>query len=88
MAYNYIKHNIFWKYTFQEKKDSIVAKCLEYVFSAVETGQNKKSYIFREIGVPEIKYDLQNFQNLIALSVPCLGFIKIFDWFANGTALV
>ena len=45
-----------------------------------------KSYIFQEIGIPEIHVWLfENFQNLAALQVWCLAFTKSFEWLTNGT---
>lgn len=66
------------------KKNSIVTKCSEIVFGELKT----EKLLFREICFPEINVRLfENFQNLISLQVPYLDFTKIFDWFANGTAL-
>ena len=49
---------------------SAMAKYSEIFFDASKTGQNKKSYIFQEIGILEIDVQLfENFQNLIALHV-------------------
>ena len=49
---------------------STIAKYLEIFFDTLKTDQNEKSYIFQEIGIPEIHMQLfQNFQNLIALQV-------------------
>ena len=57
-------------------------------FDSLRTGQNEKSYIFQEIGIVEISVQLfENFQNLIALQVWCLTFIKNFEWLGNGTFL-
>ena len=53
---------------------------------ALKTGQNSKSYIFKEIGIPEINVRLfANFQNLIALQVWCIGFTEMVEWYKNGT---
>ena len=53
---------------------------------AIKTGQNEKPYIFQEISIPEIHVQLfENFQNVTALQVRCLEFIKSFEWLANGT---
>ena len=47
---------------------SVIAKYSEFLFDALKTGQNEKSSIFQEIGIPEIHVELfENFQNLIAL---------------------
>ena len=47
-----------------------IAKYPENFFNALKPGQNKKSYIFQEIGMPKIYVQLfENFQNLIALQV-------------------
>ena len=44
---------------------SAIAKYPEISFDATKTGQNEKSYIFQEIGIPEIHVRLfENFQNL------------------------
>ena len=49
---------------------SAIAKYSEIFFDALKTGQNGESYIFQEIGIPEIHVRLsKNFQNLIALQV-------------------
>ena len=49
---------------------SAIAKYPENCFDALKTNQNEKSYIFQEIGIPEIHVLLfENFQNLIALQV-------------------
>ena len=49
---------------------SAIAKYPEFCFDALKTSQNKKSYIFQEIGIPEILVELfENFQNLIFLQV-------------------
>ena len=38
---------------------------VEIFFDALKTGQNEKSYIFQEIGIPKIPVQLfENFQNL------------------------
>ena len=38
---------------------------VEIFFDALKTGQNEKSYIFQEIGIPKIHVQLfENFQNL------------------------
>ena len=45
---------------------STIAKYLIFV-NALRTGRNEKSYIFQEIGIPEIYLRLfENFQSLIA----------------------
>ena len=47
-----------------------IAKYPETFFDASKTGQTEKSYIFQEIGFPEIYVRLfEFFQNLIALQV-------------------
>ena len=45
---------------------SAIAKYPEISFDAPKTGQNEKSYIFQEIGIPEIHVRrlFENFQNL------------------------
>ena len=44
---------------------SAIAKYPEISFDEPKTGQNEKSYIFQEIGIPEIHVRLfENFQNL------------------------
>ena len=71
-----------------EKKDSIVTKCSEIVFGELKTDQHEKTHIFRDTYFPEINVRLlENFQDLIALQVPYLDFTKIFECFANETAL-
>ena len=61
------------------------AKYPENFFNALKPGQNKKSYIFQEIGIPKIYVQLfENFQNLIALQVWCLAFTKNVEWLING----
>ena len=48
---------------------STIAKYPDF-FNALKTSQNEKSYIFQEIGIPEIHVRLLgNFQNLIAFQV-------------------
>ena len=60
-----------------------IAKYPEVLFDALKTGQNEKSYIFQEIGIPGIYVQLfENFQNLIPLQVWCLAFTKNFEWLA------
>ena len=45
-----------------------IPKYPEIFLDALKTGQNEKSYIFQEIGIPEIHVWLfENFQNLIVL---------------------
>ena len=68
--------------------------CLEITCSTIakydplKTGQNEKSYIFKEIDIPEIHVELtDNFENLIAFQAWCLAFTKNFEWLANGTVL-
>ena len=47
---------------------SAIAKYPEIFFWCIKTGQNEKSYNFKEISIPEIHVQLfENFQNLIAL---------------------
>ena len=49
---------------------SAIAKYPEFFFEAIKIGQNEKSSIFQEIGIPEIHMRLfENFQNLMALQV-------------------
>ena len=53
-----------------EIKYSIVAETSESFFGALKIGQNKKSYIFWEIGIQEINVKLfEKFQKLIPLQV-------------------
>ena len=55
---------------FLEITYSAIAKYPEIFFDELGTGQNEKSYIFQEIGIPEIHMQLfDNFQNPIALQV-------------------
>ena len=45
-----------------------IPKYPEIFLDALKTSQNEKSYIFQEIGIPEIHVWLfENFQNLIVL---------------------
>ena len=53
-----------------ERTYSAIAKYPEIFFDILKTGQNEKSYIFQEIGIPEIHVHLfEKFQNLMALQV-------------------
>ena len=55
-----------------------------FFFLCIKTGQNRISYIFQEIVIPEIHVRLfEDFQNLIALQVWGLAFIKSFKQLAN-----
>ena len=56
---------------------SAITKHPGIFFDALKTGQNEKSYIFQEIGIPEIHVRLfENYHNLIALQVGSLAFTK------------
>ena len=47
---------------------SAISKYPEIFFDALKTDQNEKSYIFQEIGIPQMHVRVfENFQNLIAL---------------------
>ena len=66
----------------------LLQNTLTIFFDALKTVQNEKSYIFQEIGIPEIHVRLfENFQNLIALQVLCLASTKDYEWLPNGTVL-
>ena len=67
---------------------SAIAKYSENFVDVLKIGQIEKSYIFQEIGIPEIYVWLfENLQNLITLHIWCLAFTKNFEWLANGTLL-
>ena len=47
---------------------SAIAKYPDVFFDALKADQNKKSYTFQEIGIPEIHvWVFENFQNLTTL---------------------